>query len=210
MSKAQKVRPPKYVWLQYATEAAVAADIHPERVLTHCRDKASTRARWAAWAAILATGRYTVAGLAKVCGWHHTSILYGLKMIRRSENISAPAKTVADIELPKPLRQLGKPPTAPNLTERNWQKADRIGREHDAFRNFRMSSRSDELSAWWPEFSAAKKKIIYLTPISSQICWREEARSSLLSRAGVHAHIRCQDQPDRAENGQRVSIVANG
>ncbi|MBU6427364.1 hypothetical protein KGQ27_04010 [Patescibacteria group bacterium] len=164
MSKAQKVRPPKYVWLQYATEAAVAADIHPERVLTHFRDKASTRARLAAWAAILATGRYTVAGLAKVCGWHHTSILYGLKMIRRSENISAQAKTVADIELPKPLRQLEKPPTAPNLTEWNWQKSDRVGREHDAFRNFRTSSRSDELSAWWPEFSAAKKKIIYLTP----------------------------------------------
>ena len=80
-------------------------------------------------------------------------------MERRGENISAPAKTVANIELPKPLRQLEKPPTAPNLTERNWQKSDRVGREHDAFRNFRTSSRSDELSAWWPEFSAAKKKL---------------------------------------------------
>ena len=180
MSKAQKVRPPKYVWLQYATEAAVAADIHPERVLTHCRDKASTRARWAAWAAILATGRYTVAGLAKVCGWHHTSILYGLKMHRHGENISAQAKTVADIELPKPLRQLEnrrQRQISRNGTGKNPTALGASMMRSAIFAHLRTSSRSDELSAWWPEFSAAKKKIIYLTPFNSLSLplWRDRS-----------------------------------
>ena len=159
MTKKQKTRPQRSLWVQAATAAAVAASIDPERVLSRSREKAVTRARWAAWAAIVATGRYSVAGLAQVCGWDHSSILHGLKMLRR-ENALASATTVMRLDLPKPAGQPSEPPTVPGPAERRWQKADCIGRGHDSSHNFRTSSRSDALATWWPEFSAAKKHLL--------------------------------------------------
>ena len=77
-----KKAPSLAVWLAAATQAAQESGVSPSLVIGPSRKCQATWARWNAWKRILdANPAYSIAGLARTCGWDHTAILYALKRL---------------------------------------------------------------------------------------------------------------------------------
>lgn len=70
----------KKTWIALATDAALAADLPLDDVLSRARGRKVTLARWQAWKAGRAAG-YCIAGIGAASGFHHTSVIFGLRRL---------------------------------------------------------------------------------------------------------------------------------
>lgn len=70
----------KKTWIALASDAALAADLPLDDVLGRARGRKVTLARWQAWKAGRAAG-YCIAGIGAASGFHHTSVLFGLRRL---------------------------------------------------------------------------------------------------------------------------------
>jgi hypothetical protein len=82
-------------WTAFAAEQAVIAGLPVSHVLGGFRYHAATRARARAWQAALDTGNWSGLGIAKTSGFHHTSIIYALRLLKKNDPVPAP--------IPKPI-----------------------------------------------------------------------------------------------------------
>lgn len=74
--------PPADEWVEIATQHALEAGLSPGEFLAGCKLRRASKARWRAWRAILDRDhRYSVAGVARVSGFDHTSVLHGLAQV---------------------------------------------------------------------------------------------------------------------------------
>lgn len=74
--------PSEQEWIAIATRHAEEARIKPSKLLAGCRTKPACIARWKAWEAVLASNdNYSIAGVARVSGFDHSSIIHGLKRL---------------------------------------------------------------------------------------------------------------------------------
>lgn len=81
-SRLDRYQPPKSEWVRIATEKANDASVCPVKVLAGVRASAYRVPRWRAWKAILESSpTYSIAGVARTSGFHHTSILSSLKRL---------------------------------------------------------------------------------------------------------------------------------
>lgn len=79
----EMLSPSKDEWVQIASQKAREARIRPSDVLAGCRYPAAVRARWEAWDEVLGLNpHYSIAGVARVSGFDHTTILNGLSRLR--------------------------------------------------------------------------------------------------------------------------------
>jgi hypothetical protein len=77
-----RLAPPLHVWISAATCAAQEAGIKPGAIIGGSMQKNVCMARWMAWKRLLDSNpRYSLAGLARVSGWHHTTIMYGMRRL---------------------------------------------------------------------------------------------------------------------------------
>lgn len=89
LTKAEAGTPTKGEWLGAAARAAVAANLDPVHILRGARDKPYVLARWKAWRLILDENPgYTIKGVAAVSGHDHTTILHGLRELKKLEPIA--------------------------------------------------------------------------------------------------------------------------
>jgi len=73
-------------WTGAAIQEAQDAGLPPGAILGWKTRKAVCRARWKAWRRVLALSpEYSVKGLSRTCGWHHSTILSGLKRLAELE-----------------------------------------------------------------------------------------------------------------------------
>lgn len=87
--RIRRNEPSREEWVAAATRAAREAHLRPGDVMAGCRLRAAVRARQKAWRRILeAHPHVTVAGLARVSGFHWTSILHGLGRLSRRRDSS--------------------------------------------------------------------------------------------------------------------------
>ena len=88
------VEPPAELWTSIAIEEAVRAFLPPNAVLNGDKRHRASLARWRAWKRLLdMPENFTIAGVARVSGWDHTTILYGLKRLK--------GLTAAEAKLPR-------------------------------------------------------------------------------------------------------------
>ncbi len=77
-----KVRPSYRSWFDAACIAARDHDVLVARVVGNCRRKSTTKARWAAWHALVTKNpNYSINQIAKVGGFDHTSVLHAMRRI---------------------------------------------------------------------------------------------------------------------------------
>lgn len=75
-------------WIHYATREAIRAGLKPKLVLGGYRRLPETKARWRAWQALHeAHPEYSIAGIARVSGHHHVTVLRVLEKL--SSGLSA-------------------------------------------------------------------------------------------------------------------------
>lgn len=87
--RIRRNEPSREEWIAAATGAAKEARLRPGDVMAGCRLRAAVRARQKAWRHVLeAYPHVTVAGLARVSGFHWTSILHGLGRLNRRRESS--------------------------------------------------------------------------------------------------------------------------
>lgn len=68
--------PTKGEWIHYATVAAAKAGLQPRVLLSGCRALRYAKARWEAWEALHKEHpEYSIAGIARVSGHHHVTVL---------------------------------------------------------------------------------------------------------------------------------------
>ena len=73
-------------WIGVARAVAQDAQIEPALILGGSKLKRPVRARWKAWRKLLADyPEYSIAGLARTSGYHHTTILSGLRRLSKIE-----------------------------------------------------------------------------------------------------------------------------
>lgn len=85
------VTPSRTTWIATAATVAREEGIPVGAIVGGGQTKPVWRARWKAWKAVLdKNADYSVAGLARISGWHHTTILSGLR--RLNEPVKAKAK----------------------------------------------------------------------------------------------------------------------
>jgi hypothetical protein len=78
-SKEPLREPPADAWIKIATQVAKDACIRPTLVLDGTKTIPVVRARWRAWRIIKDTFPETsLAGIGRVSGFHHTTVLYGI------------------------------------------------------------------------------------------------------------------------------------
>ena len=83
-SKLALNQPPEHEWLATASQIAQEANIRPASVVGWDMSRQASQARWKAWAAMLQSGKYTIAGIARTSGVHHTSILHAMKKMKEA------------------------------------------------------------------------------------------------------------------------------
>ena len=89
-------QPPDHEWFAIASQMALEAKIRPAAVLGWDMSRKACAARWKAWAAILQSGQYTIAGVARTSGVHHTSILNALKRMEKAKSVAVGIARVPD------------------------------------------------------------------------------------------------------------------
>lgn len=88
LTQEQAGTPTKGEWLGAATRAAMATNLDPVHILRGARDKPYVLARWKAWRMILDENPdYTVNGVAAISGHDHTTVLHGLRELKKLEPI---------------------------------------------------------------------------------------------------------------------------
>lgn len=86
---APQFEPPASEWIRVATQCAILAGACPKRVISGERTGALSRVRWRAFRHLLDSNpNWSAAGLGRVSGFDHTSILRGM---RRLETLEAAA-----------------------------------------------------------------------------------------------------------------------
>lgn len=80
--------PTKQQWIDVATEKAHEAGVSAVRLMAGKSHKPITHARWRAFKAILERNPYlSIAGVARVAGFDHTTVLNGLKRLPQIEQM---------------------------------------------------------------------------------------------------------------------------
>lgn len=76
------MQPEADVWIAAATKQANYLKVPLNQVLGYNPSRKASRARWKAWKAVLDSDpRYSIAGLARVSGFNHSSLMYGLSRL---------------------------------------------------------------------------------------------------------------------------------
>jgi hypothetical protein len=75
-------QPSRRRWAQTATEIALALTLDPVALLAGKRGHGYPEARWRAWEELYKTGHYSISGIARASGFHHATILYGLRRVK--------------------------------------------------------------------------------------------------------------------------------
>lgn len=75
-------QPPAEEWIRLATESAKEHGVHPDHVLSGKPSRRASWARWKAWQRILDSNpRYSIAGVGRVSGHCHSTIIKGLRQV---------------------------------------------------------------------------------------------------------------------------------
>lgn len=75
-------QPPASEWIRIATETAQERGIHPGLLLAGSRKRTIVLARWEAWRRTLASNdNYSIAGLGRISGHDHATIIRGLQIM---------------------------------------------------------------------------------------------------------------------------------
>lgn len=78
--------PSKEVWITAATLEAQKRSLKPHEVMAgYPRTHAHVAARWAAWASLLETDRYSIAGVGKTSGFNHASVIWAMRRLKSGE-----------------------------------------------------------------------------------------------------------------------------
>lgn len=78
-----RLAPPNRIWIAAARQAAQEANVPLKHVLGGSKSTKAATARWKAWASLIeANPRYSIAGIARVSGWHHASVLYAMRRLK--------------------------------------------------------------------------------------------------------------------------------
>ena len=77
--KTWRTQPSKRTWIQIATQEAEREGVSPVAVMAGVRHGPITRARWRAWERLKRENpSYSLAGIGRVTGFHHTTVMFGL------------------------------------------------------------------------------------------------------------------------------------
>lgn len=88
-----QLEPSKAQWIDAATRCAEAVGVAPANVMAGVQDRKTALARWLAWEAMSKLPGVSVAGIGRVSGFHHTSVMYGLGRLAQG---STPFQTWMD------------------------------------------------------------------------------------------------------------------
>lgn len=89
IDRRKRGEPTRQEWEAIATECAKAAGVCPFKVMAGCVANGAARARGVAWKTALdRCPRWSIAGVARVSGFHHTAIMAALKRIQRQAPMS--------------------------------------------------------------------------------------------------------------------------
>lgn len=81
-SREPKMEPPTEAWFDFASEEARKLNCRPADVLGPSKRRRHVVARWRAWHALKQAYPYcSVAGIARVTGYDHTTIRYGIRRL---------------------------------------------------------------------------------------------------------------------------------
>lgn len=87
VSRKERFQPTDEEWHRIASEEAAKANIRIAHVVGPSNVRAHAQARWRAWRRILDENPHcSIAGVARVSGWDHTSLLSGLKRLDAMSN----------------------------------------------------------------------------------------------------------------------------
>ncbi len=86
MSKMLPV-PSRQTWIECANQAADAAGIDVAHLLAGVKSKEVVRARQEALAAVMRKKNYSIAGLARVSGFHHSTVLSNLRRLSKNQAV---------------------------------------------------------------------------------------------------------------------------
>lgn len=80
---ARTYEPTKQDWIDIASTQAEAARINKVKLLAGERKRVYSEARWRAWRDLMALHPHiSMAGMARVSGFHHTSVINGLRQLQ--------------------------------------------------------------------------------------------------------------------------------
>lgn len=81
--RALAFQPPESEWFRIASEQAVEAGVRPSLVMSADQKRCHCLPRWRAWYELYRSSpNYSIAGVARVAGAHHVSLLNGFKRLR--------------------------------------------------------------------------------------------------------------------------------
>ena len=104
LSLSEATAPTQGEWIGVVNECAAAAGIEPSAILGGSRHRPVGRARWQAFKTLLDRyPNYSIAGLARTSGFHHSSILYGLSRFAGTTPKSARIGNSSRVSGRKPL-----------------------------------------------------------------------------------------------------------
>lgn len=72
------------LWTKIATEEATARGLCPSKLMAGERDHRYVTARWTAWRK-LRDADYSLESMADACGFHHSSIMHGVKRLNAGQ-----------------------------------------------------------------------------------------------------------------------------
>lgn len=95
-------QPSKQDWIKAATDQAIKAKVRPSDVMAGSRTRAISFARWRAWKAVLDENPHvSIAGVARISGFDHTSVLNGIaRLAGRESNYTDPYSSRATGRVP--------------------------------------------------------------------------------------------------------------
>ena len=78
--------PPREVWIEAATQEARRSRVQPSLVMAGGLGDRVVRARWRAWRRVKdADPGYSLAGIGRISGFHHTTVRYSILRDRGEE-----------------------------------------------------------------------------------------------------------------------------
>lgn len=98
-SRAPLTEPDEFAWIMAAHKAADQFGVRPAEVIGDFwtrHNKNLIRARWTAWQLVLDTFPHvSAAGLGRVSGFDHTTIIRGVEIVRSEQQIAMVRKEAA-------------------------------------------------------------------------------------------------------------------
>lgn len=87
LSRIERTEPSTEAWMAAATLAANEAGVRPSELVGPSKRKSLGPPRWRAWRSVLDSYPHvSIAGLSRVSGFHHVSIIYGLGRLREQQS----------------------------------------------------------------------------------------------------------------------------